>query len=82
MVPRDPSDAFVNSKAMTEKPNRKQVEKLRRVQQMYEDGAQKTRYQGGRGGGTLLNRVPTPKKFTQGVVANVRVILKSSPLKK
>lgn len=40
MMPRDPSDAFANSKAMTE-PNRKQVEKLSRVQQIYEDGAQK-----------------------------------------
>lgn len=40
VMPRDPSDAFANSKAMTE-PNRKQVEKLSRVQQIYEDGAQK-----------------------------------------
>lgn len=42
VVPRGPSGAFANSKATAEKLNRKQVEKLSRVQQIFEDGAQNT----------------------------------------
>lgn len=86
MVPHDPSGSFANSKAVTEKLNRKHIEKLSRVfSRLMRLGVHKnwssgmTEEEGSCGEHPrLLVGDPPQVNFTLGMMINIRMIIQLS----